>query len=71
MHLVGFIIRIYQDELSSECQNEHKVSARDVTILSYVRKVFQTVGHESKKYCKKQNTLSMTCLTMTKTVNFH
>jgi len=59
VHLFGFIIRIYHDARSSECQNEHKVSARDVTILSYIWKVFQTVGHESKKYCKKQNTLSI------------
>ena len=50
MHLIGFVIRIYHDARSSECQNIFKIyeSAKLVNIVSGLNLYYQSLRTELK-----------------------
>ena len=57
MHLIGFIVRIYRDARSSECQNSlheaslHRLGWTNKTITSTFIHTTVTVPHDTQTQC--------------------
>ena len=52
MHLVGFIIRIYHDARSSECQKNISCVLKDTLCTIYCVDYLNYGGSHISKYCK-------------------